>query len=92
MTETAANPPTKPYNPQELALTCYFDERDAHGNLGRIHVTRKRLTAPGHTEAACGHPVADGYHFAFLRFIFDNAPVCPICRQRVDSVGLSNGT
>lgn len=86
-------PPRKrKLRPQELRLLLHKKHLKTDGNIktaALIHVAR--LTVNGHVITACdGRFVSllDYYYFPFLRFIYDNAQVCPDCVNRMAENGI----
>ena len=55
----------------------------------RLHVAR--ATVNGNIEQMCNHMSIDlfsVYYFPFLRWIYDNAPMCPACVATLEVEGI----
>lgn len=80
-------------NPRELRIVVATRRVKVDGRLKqktRLHVAR--ATVNGHIEQMCNHMHLDlfsVYYFPFLRWIYDNAPMCPACVATLDAEGIS---
>lgn len=84
----------RPIDARELRLMIHKKRLNRKGQLaGRassLHVIR--VTLNGHVIQACNGrfvSLLDHYHFPFLRFIYDNAPICVNCISVLTAEGIS---